>query len=215
MLSKGDFRVHLLPKIYLWLNRHAIQRWKAFVGTWVTLQDSKINGSTQISKWVFAAQQQQQQKLPLLVRALLNKKNWYPTQIIIGKQIYVGLLNPRKPAGKERAEDGMLQEQEPETEMLTGNSPLVFTVSPYRCPSFSLHAPKLVPQAKKHGSWRFSDLCRRQKVTHVLKTLCTNLKILRKNMIVLARVKFSRCTKQLCPAKDVAGRHRQASVQNI
>lgn len=43
------------------------------MGTWATLQDSKLNGST-LSKWMLAAQQQQQ-KFPFLVRTLSNKKN--------------------------------------------------------------------------------------------------------------------------------------------
>jgi len=46
---------------------------------------------------------------PLLVRALLNKKNRNPTQIITGKWKYVGLLSPWNPAGKESVEDGMLR----------------------------------------------------------------------------------------------------------
>lgn len=83
------------------------------------------------------------------------------------------------------------QEQDTETEMLTGHSSRGLTTSPCRCSPISLHAAKLVPQAKKHGLWWFSNLCHREKATQVLKPLCTNLKTPKKNTIVLARVKFS------------------------
>lgn len=51
VLSEGDFPVNLLAQHYPWLHRHAIARWRAFPGTWVTPQGSKRNPSAPLPIW--------------------------------------------------------------------------------------------------------------------------------------------------------------------